>query len=226
MEIQEIILARAIRLVKISAVVGYWPDIVKELGREYSFVRLPDVEEILDSQAKGTTKGAEFHVGRFTRPDRIEALVDKLTVFNDGLVVDCRTSTEDCDFFLDSVEIWAKEHLSGIRNVGKSLYLSQMEIKFEVDRYAQGFNNLGQQVSTLMEKYGAIPGGTVRYGFGTLQLVIEPSGGLPNAQPSPFMIERRINTRFDENTFFAQAPLKTSDHKILLATLEQMLSGI
>jgi hypothetical protein len=101
-----------------------------------------------------------------------------------------------------------------------------MEIKFEVDRYAQGFNNLGQQVSTLMEKYGAIPGGTVRYGFGTLQLVIEPSGGLPNAQPSPFMIERRINTRFDENTFFAQAPLKTSDHKILLATLEQMLSGI
>jgi hypothetical protein len=224
MEVQEIILARAIRFVKVSAVVGYWPDIVDKLGKEYSFARLPDVQEILSSQNKGAAKGAEFQVGKFVRPDQTEAVIDKFTIFNDGLVADCRTSTDDCNLFLDSIEIWAKKYLSGFKNIGKSLYLSQMEVKFGVAKYAQGFNNLSQQVSALMEKYGAIPG-IGRYGFGSLVLALEP-GGLSNTQPSPFTIERRINTRFDENVFFAQAPLRTSDHSDLLSVLEQILARI
>ncbi|MGA2412360.1 MAG: hypothetical protein ABSG46_18495 [Candidatus Binataceae bacterium] len=224
MEVQEVILARAIRLVKVSAVVSYWPDIVEKLGTEYSFARLPDVREILSSQNRGAAKGAEFRVGKFMRSDKTEALIDRFTLFNDGLVADCRTSTDDCDLFLDSIAVWAKEHLSGIKNIGKSLYLSQMEVKFGVHKYAQGFDRLGQQVSGLIEKYGAIPG-IGRFGFSSLAVSVEP-GGLPNTQPSPFTIERRSNTRFDEDVFFAQAPLRTSDHRDLLAGLEQLLASI
>lgn len=224
MEVQEIILARAIRLVKVSAIVGYWPDIVEKIAREYSFAGLPDVQEILSSQNREAAKGAEFKVGKFLRPDKTEAVIDKFTVFNDGLVSDCRTSTDDCDLFLNSLEIWAKKNLSGFKNIGKSLYLSQMEIRIGIAKYAQAFNKLGHQVSALMEKYGSTPG-IGRYGFGSLVLALEP-GGLPDARPSPFAIERRINTRFDENLFFAQAPLRTSDHSSLLSALEKVLASI
>ncbi len=223
MEVQEILLARAIRLVKVSTAIGYWPDLVKDLGKRYSFARTPDIEEILDSQNKGAAKGAEFQLGKLRRPDGTPLVIEKFTVFNDGLVVDSRTSTDDCDTFLDDIEQWAKKNLSGIRNVSKSRYLSQLEVKFDVTEYATAFSGLREQVASLLMDYG-IPG-INPYGFGSLALAMEPSQ-MVGLQPSPFMIDRRLNVPFADNVFFAQAPLRTSDHIRLLGVLEQTLAEI
>jgi hypothetical protein len=224
MEIQEVILARAIRLVKVSTAIGYWPDLVKDLGKEYSFATVPDIQEVIASQNKGTAaKGAEFQVGKLTRPDGSMAVIEKFTVFNDGLVVDSRVSTEDCDLFLDSIEQWAMKNLSGIRNVGKSFYLSQLEVKFQGSQYTKAFDGICSNIHSLLEEYGMT--GVTRYRFASLHLAMEPSR-TSLSQPSPFSIERRLNVPFDDNVFFAQAPLRTPDHKTLLAALEQVLAAI
>ena len=226
MEVQETILARVIRLVKISNTVGYWPDLVNDLGVRYSFASLPDIKEILASQEKGAAKGAEFQVGKLKKSDGKLIVIGKFTVFNDGLVADCRTSTDDCDIFLDSIQEWAKTNLSAIKNVGRSLYLSQLEVKFNLqpNEYAKIFNPLGGQIAALLTGYGAPPG-VMPFRFGSLTLAMEP-GDAPSFKPSVFTIERRLNVPFDENVFYTQAPLRTSDHIALLNTLERTLSTI
>jgi hypothetical protein len=224
MEIQVTLLARSIRLVKVSTAVGYWPDVVKELGAHYSFARIPDIQEILEAQKAGSAKGAEFHLGRLRRADGRLIVIEKFTVFNDGLVVDTRTSTGDCDLFLDNIEQWAKTNLSAIKNVGRSFYLSQLEVKLQANEYAKMFDPLGDQIFALMTEYG-VPSGITPFRLGTFALAMEPSH-IPGIQPSPFSIERRINIPFNENVFFAQAPLRTSDHIKLLDLLEQALARI
>jgi hypothetical protein len=223
MEAQEVILGRAIRLVKVSTAAGYWPDLVKDLGKEFSFASLPDVQEILLAQTKGTPKGAEFQLGKVTRPDGTIAVIDKLTVFNDGLVVDSRISTDDSDLLLDSIEQWAKKNVSGIKNTGKSFYLSQLEVKLGISKYAKAFDHLSEQVVSLLKEYGSV--GITPYEFSSLYLAMEQSR-LLSSQPSPFSIERRSNISFEENVFFAQAPLKTHDHLRLLVDLEKTLASI
>ena len=219
MEVQEVILARAIRFVKVSTAIGYWPDIVKDLGEQYSFAQLPNIQEVIAAQKKG----AEFQVGKLQRPDGSQAIIQKFTVFNDGLVVDSRVSTDDCDLFLDTVVQWATKNLSGIRNVGKSFYLSQLEVKFDLAKYAMAFDHICRRVSSLLDGYGMTQ--TTPYGFGALSLMIEQNNTL-RIQPSPFSIERRLNVPFKDNIFFAQAPLRTPDHSDLLNALEKALASI
>jgi hypothetical protein len=223
MEVEQVVLARAIRLVKVATAIGYWPDLIKDLGKEYAFAAVPDIQQVIASQDKGTAKGAEFQVGKIPRRDGSTAVIEKFTVFNDGLVVDSRVSTEDCDLFLDSIEEWAKKNLSGIRNVGKSFYLSQLEVKFQGSRYARAFDGICDQVYSLLNGYGMV--GLTPYRFGSLHMAMEPSR-TSLSQPSPFSIERRLNIPFDDNLFFAQAPLRTSDHKSLLMALEKVLAAI
>jgi hypothetical protein len=226
MEVQEVLLARAIRLVKVSAVVGYWPDLLKDLGTRFSFAHLPSAEDVIASQNKGTAKGAEFQVGRLRRKDGSTIVIEKFTVFNDGLVADTRTSTDDCDIFLDSIEEWASSNLSGFKNVGRSLYLDQLEVKFNLlqsHEYAKVFNTIGEQVSSLLTEYG-MPRITP-YRFGSITMSMEPERQ-PALQPGVFQIERRQNIPFDENVYWAQAPLRTGDHTKLLEALEQLLANI
>ena len=41
--------------------------------------------------------------------------------------------------------------------------------------------------------------------------------------PQPFAIERRVGSKYEENKYFSQAPLRTQDHRAILEQIEQLL---
>ena len=115
---------------------------------------------------------------------------------------------------------WLKEKVLHLQEVGTFLYLSQLEVSLNLGKFGQVLDSIGNQISQRLVEYGM--SAVEPFVFGTLHLAQDP---LKQSVPKPgvFGIERRRDVPYAENRFFAQAPLRTEDHKVLLTTLEGVL---
>jgi hypothetical protein len=198
-----------------SGAVGYLPDIVQEIKGRYSFLSAPRDEDLVPSDPP---KGAEFRHGKLMADDRV-IVIDKFTIFNDGVVVDAASSTQDTDAFLTDLAAWAKTALPKAVSSGPRYYLSQIEIRMDTPLQARApsFQPIGEKVSALLKGYGILP--IPNYEVTTIQVGFDHLGRV-EPQPGVFFIDRRLNVPYSENIWFAQAPLKTMDHIALLKDLE------
>jgi|SRR5208283_5537810 len=79
---------------------------------------------------------------------------------------------------------------------------------------------IGEAITNLVEGYGlkTCPEFEV-ISFAMHFDTNEPTLGKP--VPTPFAVERRVGSPYEENKFLPQAPLKTSDHKAVLERLRR-----
>jgi len=219
MEVTQVLLARVVQAVKPLGAAVYLPEIASKLKTKYEFVTAPKERELEELVSSDATKGAEFRHGRLIAGGRA-VIVQELTVFNDGVIVDTTTSTDDSDLFLTGLLEWAREVLD-VKTVGPRIYVSSLEIRMDVtlEKYVPTFGPIGDKIGALLNGYGIE---APRYEVSEVTLSFDQFGRLA-PQPGTFNLERRANVPYDKDIWFTQAPLKTADHIELLSDLEKQL---
>ncbi len=193
-----------------------FPEIGEWLKDTYSFKESPEPSAVTDDG-----KGMIFKKGEFQA--REEVFVDvELTLFNDGLVANSSSSTEDTDKFLQNVIDSAVTEFSLTFDpdmLRRRLYLSELNVKFD-----QPLANLNPKLTQFADKLSAMCKDVIAKPFETGGLSFWTDVTLAVYKIPPFTIERKLNAPFNENRFYTKAPVQTENHKTLLTELEQILS--
>src|ERR1700693_2609518 len=75
------------------------PESVHALAQRYGFAKVPKTAEEMDFQ-----KGIIFSAGRYQ-----EIAIDQFSIFHNGIIIDTRSSTDNCHRVLNDVLFLAKE---------------------------------------------------------------------------------------------------------------------
>jgi hypothetical protein len=212
MELAKVLLARSIRLFDVEELnpAGlHIVPLIDAIAKRYRFATHPTKPDELD-----TGKGVVFTEGSFaTRSGDVRV---GLKIFNDGLVADTRSDTDDSDAFLDDLLAWAKEEfrLGNERHILKPKRVHRSELVVfapslrligaceRLDKFAQSLGNLMKTPLSLV---------SVKLGSDAKNLI-------------EFVVERRVNVDFSDDKYFAAASLTTKDHLAALGDFETSMS--
>lgn len=212
---ENILLGRAIRLMKFTSRPLYMLDVIKPLVDQYKFVKVPQTLEEFDD-----TKGITFRHGKFSSRGR-EIVIDSFQVYNNGLVVDTREDTENADRFIDDVIEWGMKTFGLVvpEQLIEKAYLSNLEISLDTPlaTYIPIAQQLTGEISRYLTEYGLKhePFETVSFALNFDRISI------PNSILTNFTIQRREGIPFNSGLYFSTAPLKTKDHIALLQKMER-----
>jgi hypothetical protein len=188
--------------------------LIKGLQDEYGFVQVPSKVEDLDFN-----KGVTFLRGYYRG-----AIIDKLQVYENGLLCEAAADTRIGDDFLGEVLIWAAEkHQLPVKETGVMAYISQLEVISEINVGAifSKLKTIGTLFSEALTRYGQpVPA----YEFNGLRMHYD-SMATPIPRPPHFIFERRVGQVYSTNEYFTSAPLRTEDHLRVLEILEKLLSS-
>jgi hypothetical protein len=195
-------------------------ELIEAVKTKYKFRQVPTIAEVAE-------KPANFGYGEIKREDTLivieQLLVSYVGIQATSIGASTRTSTEDSSFFLDELVGWVGEryHLD-VAPVFPPAYHSSLEVVFDapISRRFDELRPIGQEVTSLVKGYGLQ--NCPEYQLEGLSMHFEPNPALLPA-PLAFIVERRIGSRYEENRYFSQAPLKTKDHEVVLAQLEKIL---
>jgi hypothetical protein len=192
------------------------PELLDWLREAYAFLKFPASFE--DQEAD--TKALAFLHGNFQLRDEYFIEAD-LRIYNDGLVADTRSSTDDTDLFLkDVVESATKEFSLNYQPslIRKRLYASELNVRCD-----HALNNLNPKLEKLGRKLSSLAKTNLPapiFELSSIAFWTEPIQGA--AGPS-FRLERKLNTSLSENRYYSSAPLKTDEHLQLLQDIESLL---
>lgn len=188
----------------------YGRNLVRAFEDKYGFVESPKTVAEFD-----LSKGVAFLHGYFD--NRI--LIDKVEIYNNGIVVETKSTTDDCLAILKDITEWAKEKAS-ITFVEATqlpqLYQSHVEIEMDIDLMSKlsAFQVVGAELNKMISLYNEVDR---HYQLAAFSFHVDQA----NPGPMPFKFERRANQPFTSNLFFSSSPLKTGDHLRLLDVLER-----
>ena len=177
------------------------------LMEKYKFSKYPKLQEI-DWQ-----KGIKFEDGIFVnRAD--EELGVNLTIYNDGLIADTRSSTIDSDYFLEQLlgfltsDYGFPDYQTVLR---KKAYASELFVTLErpVDSINPKLGAFAKRLSSLLPEEG------IEF-RPSINLVTDP--GRASATLA-FRLEPAIGFPFSENCYYTLAPVPTDVHLNLLNEL-------
>lgn len=175
---------------------------VRTIQDRYKFLQVPQSMEQYNFNNGVTFIGGVFE----------QTVIDKLQIFEKGVVCDARAQSDLCDNFLDDL-LSLLTDTSGIRfNEQSRIYRSQLEVHSEFD-ISVAFSRLtktGSFLSECLVKYG-----NPKLDFSTAGFKMQAEGF-----PAEFNFERRAGKPYSELTYFTSAPLKTADHLAFLDELE------
>ncbi len=150
-----------------------------------------------------------------------EGSIEKLDVYNDGVVVSGRSNTDFFEEFLHDLILWLERDLGMSRLITKDVTRSyESEITVELDPKVldvlDPLNSIGTKISGMVaENCGKVADySALGFAFSTEQASAQ---GLT---PGPFRLERRLASEFHFNHFVSGAPLKTQQHIEILESLE------
>jgi hypothetical protein len=163
----------------------------------------------------------KFNGGSFQKNNKHIISVN-LTIFNDGLVVDTRSSTTDSDAFLsDFLNYISKEFgLTPYREVLRSkIYVS--EVWVQTDKL---LNTLNPKLDIFAKRITSLIAGDSRVpiAYETSGIIFWTDPVVTNP-PTPFRFERVVDRPFAENRYYSAAPLQTEVHLEILDELERIL---
>ncbi len=190
-----------------------YPSIVQALVARYKFQKFPQKLEEFDE-----AKGVVFAGGQLGN-----SVVDSLTIFTYGIVVDTRSSTAESKRLLEEALEWARKDLGLVYKpsmIKRWHYASQVTFYSKVPLLEM--HPALQQLAEALEQSAATHvGQDLKY---DLTALVVDHDQLERKHPlGRFSIQRRENTPFSENKYFSDAPLETDVH---LKLLEQFEAGI
>lgn len=186
------------------------PQMAAALVDRYSFAGAPT------SLADLTGNQIEFSHGVFKN-----ASIEKLDVYNDGVVVSARAPSDIVEAFLDDLMHWIKNDLGMEVWVSREvtrLYDSELVVELDssVMNVLEQFNGIGSKLSKMIAENCGMRMNYHALGFG-YSCDQASNRGLA---PSSFRLERRLASEFQLNQFISSAPLTTSQHLELLESIE------
>jgi len=198
-----------------------------ELANKYDFSRYPydrddDEDDYFVTMPTEKEPGYKFIDGQF-RKSNGEVITINLNIFDDGLVAETRSSTQDCDAFLEEVLQWAAQNHGIVYRpdmVRSKARVSELHV-----RPSHVLSNLNSQLARFAERLSSlvsISGGTIPFEVSGLTLAPDPT---LNPRPSPFIFERAVGIPLSDNRFYTRAPLDTDQHLELLEELGIILQG-
>jgi hypothetical protein len=194
----------------------YIPQLFDLVGKRYGFLEHSSMTEVAD-------KGAKFRSGRLVLEDGTIA-IQSLEIYNDGILVTCRT-TDEADVILQDVLEWGVNTF-GLRwphKMTPRTYQSWVIVDFEKPMSAmlKSFKDMSAAISaSYAQTYGKeLTFDTFRIGFKVDPLTVAPN------TPTEYIFDRRGGASYSLERWFCGAPLKTIDHFALLTKLEQMIPG-
>jgi hypothetical protein len=190
---------------------AYYPSIVRALNERYGFQKFPQEFKDFDE-----SKGITFELGTTGN-----TTIDKFVIYQNGLQLDTRASTEDSEAILEEALSWAAQTL-GLK------YTSDMvKMKAYVSYFSFYSDSALLQVNPILKNLSMKLAKTVSENL-HLSAIFEPTGILwgldPAEQRMPvqsFSIERRQQTPFSEGKYFSAAPLPTDIHLALVEEFEK-----
>lgn len=179
------------------------------LVERYGFAKPPDHASLVGSPTK-----ISFEMGAFAATDGTPIYVN-LTVHDDGLVAETRTSTEEADRFLSDALTWlsGEFQLPAYADLGvKRIYTSEVSVIFEGEFSV--FNDKFKRFSDSL-RLGALDRSLelINLNFGT-----DPSEGRAQAM---LRIEREVGVAFAAQRYYSYANTTTSEHLRLLQAFEE-----
>jgi hypothetical protein len=213
MQLENVLFGRAIRLLLISEWGRgriYGVHLARACEDRYGFWRGPREVEDFD-----LAKGVAFLHGYFQ--DRI--VIERLQVFNNGLMAEINGDTDECDAFLHDFVDWLKADI-GVDIIQEPssprFYYSNVEVtcSFSLGEKLPQLARIGQEITKKLHEYG-------QTAVSDVELV---SLGYGRAGEAPtFRFERKEGVPEERRIYLCAAPLRTKDHLPLLKELESIL---
>lgn len=218
MELSSILLARTIALFETGLLNPRGSvsraELVPLIVNRFSFAEFPSKLEDFDA-----SKGITFKHGYFNGQS-----IEELTIYNDGIKIDLRSSTEKGQrIILDSLQWMSKDakitYTDGM--ITRWAFLSQMVVQSSInlDAVHPAYQALSKRVGALVSE---AKGEDFQYRVAGINFNFERL----NAEYAiaPFLIERRLKTPDSENRYYSQAPLQTEEHLEVLREFERNLT--
>jgi hypothetical protein len=218
MKIVNRLFAQAIRFGALAPAQGgqtvYGVNLVRAFEARYGFMESPKTVAEFD-----LSKGITFLHGFFDK----RIVIDKFMIYNNGLVVETKDTTDVCVEIMSDVIKWGSEEAGVIFEenlMAPELYLSHLEVQSEID--LQAHSSKFQTISAALNSYMASYKEAGRdYKYSTMSFALDPSTG----GPTTFQFERRAKQPFSNNLYFSSAPLKSRDHESLLGVIESLFTS-
>ena len=215
MEIVEYGLSRAIRfgdLVSAPSPPLLGSNLIRAVTERYGFVEAPRTVADYNLQ-NGMLFLHGYHGAN---------VIERLHVYNNGVLAEMKSDTSDCDAFLDDLTLWAAEN-AGIAFSKSSLadvYLSQLFVRSEsiaMDKALAPLAVIREKISARVE--AAAPMRVLPSQVMSFQIATDPglNGGWN------YRFERRVGSAFADNAYFSSAPLTTVQHLEMLNEIEVAL---
>lgn len=182
-------------------------DFMKLFVERYGFIKFPQkADELLDTENKGVV----FELGKFK-----DISIDRVALWDWGIVIDTSASTEACETILQDMLDWGHEKY-GLSNrptlITRRAYVSEVVFSSEMRLTSinQDLQSLGNRITKLVTAYQI---------DGSESLPHEPTGCLLTFDSTkskqlftPFRMERLGETPFEQKKYYSTAPLRTPDH--------------
>ncbi len=184
--------------------------IATELVDRYSFAGTPQSLDDL------TSDHVEFSHGIFQ-----DEAIEKLDVYNDGVVISGSSNSDFLEAFLDDIVLWLEQDLEMTRVHMKDVtryYESEIVVELDpcVLDVLKPLNDICSKVSTMVKNNTGLEADYSALGYA---LTTEPASA-NGIVPSTFRVERRLASEFHFNQFVSTAPLKTDQHLDILRSIE------
>lgn len=146
--------------------------------------------------------------------------IEKLGIYNDGVVINSSSPTDKLDAFLQILTEWAKTTLGVVVHKTQAvdtLYESNIVVKSSHD-LVLAHERMSTVATKLSQHLKEVSG--IDAVFHNADAIMSPDmNRLPGLRPAPFRIARRAGVDFEQNLFFSSAPLTTSRHIDVLNAL-------
>jgi len=231
MKVRAVLLARAAIAIDINANF-FLPELIALFKDKYQFVATPTTpSEILSEDGS-----LRFRHGKVLTTDGKTIVINDMMVGRRAVVVDVATptihdSTAEANYVLtELIEWWNNSPyaaVSGLLPLEPRYYVSRLEVSLDnpLDRAFSGLERVSTLLNSTIAKYAKwnfTPPPVSSFRVESVSLVIDPTRV---SLPCDFSLERRAGLPYDEGVYFAQAPLGTDDHIIVLAELEKALAA-
>ncbi len=214
MQLSAIVLARALAFVETFDLAPqgrvFFPDVARELVQRYGFLKFPKELNDFDEQ-----KGVEFVEGKLK-----DTVIEKLVIYNNGILLDTRANTETSRALIEETLLWAKSKFGLVYEPGmikRVAYVSNVTFYSDVPLNAlnPALQKLADRVSGAVSE---LQKENIEYQTSSLSIAHDP---LKRKYPlAVFSIQPRTETPFSEHKFFSEAPLPTDLHIKFLEEFE------